>query len=199
MKRTVSVVGSSSVAVEPDIARLTCGVRAQGANAQEALRRSNEAMHAILEALRGAGVDAADMQTNGPHLFPTEQGYAGNNDVSIVVRDLSSIGEVVDAVVAGGGPNVTVHGVAFAIADPDAHLPAARRAAMEAARAIASELAAAGGAAVGEVLTISMTAGHPAPRPMRAEARMASTTPSEAGVIELSVDVDVTYRLIDPD
>ena len=139
------------------------------------------------------------MQTNGPHLFPADHGYAGNHDVSITVRALADLGPVIDAVVTAGGPDVTMHGVSFAIADPDRHLPEARRAAMAAAHMVATEFAEAGGAAVGEVVTIRESRGRPGPVGLGAEARMASATPAEAGELELQVDVDVTYRLVDRD
>jgi uncharacterized protein YggE len=77
MKRTVTVVGSASVSVEPDCARLQCGVQVAGSNAQDALRRSNSAMQSILATVREHGVSAADLRTNGPNLYPTDDGYSG--------------------------------------------------------------------------------------------------------------------------
>lgn len=199
MKRTISVVGSATVMVEPDIARLTCGVQVQGVNAQDALRRSNDAIHAILEAIKGAGVAATDLRTNGPHLYPTERGYVGNHDVSVIVRDLGAVGPVIDAVAAAGGPDLTMQGVSFGVEDPAVHLPAARRAAMAAARATADELATAGGAAVGEVVTISESSGYQAPVALRADMAMMKATPIEPGEQQLRIDVNVTYRLVAPD
>lgn len=198
MKRSVSVVGSATVSVAPDCARLTCGVQVSGVNAQDALRRSNEALVAILAALAEQGVAAADMRTNGPNLYPTEGGYNGSNDVTVIVREIGLVGSVIDAVAAAGGPNLTLHGVSFSVTDPAGHLREARRAAVEAARAIAEELAAASGAAVGEVLTINESTGHHAPVAVARMAKM-SMTPVEPGSQELRVDVDVTYRLVDPD
>ena len=105
MKRTVSVVGSATTSVVRDIARTNCGVQVIGPNAGDVLRRSNEAMEAIIDAVVGAGVDRADLRTNGPRLHPTDQGYVGSNEVSIVVRQLESLGPVIDTMVAAGGPN----------------------------------------------------------------------------------------------
>lgn len=198
MKRTVSVVGSASVAVEPDCARLNCGVQVTGVNAQDALRRSNEATHAIIDAAKANGVEPADLRTHGPNLHPADRGYAGSNDVTVIVRSLPTLGAVIDAVAAAGGPNLTMHGVTFSVADPTVHLPAARRAAMEAARSIADELAAAAGAAVGRVLTIELASGFQPPVPVRAGLLAMKSTPVESGSQELRVDVNVTYALIDP-
>jgi len=197
MKRTISVVGSATVSVEPDCARLTCGVQVTGVNAQDALARANQSITLILAALRDNGVAASDMRTNGPHLYPSERGYNGSNDITVVVRELSSVGSVIDAVAAAAGPNLTIHGVAFSATDPAPHLREARAAAVGAAKAIADELAAASGAAVGEALTINESSGYQAPVMVARDMKMAST-PVAAGNQELRVDVTITYRLISP-
>jgi len=199
MKRLISVVGSATASVPPDIARTNCGVQVAGPNAQDVLRRSNEAMQAIIDAVVAAGVERTDLRTDGPRLHPTDQGYIGSNDLSVVVRRLDSLGSVIDTMVAAGGPNVTMHGVTFAVSEPAAHRPAIRRAAMDAAHAIAIELAEAGGAAVGEVIKIDESSGYQSPVAVMAETRVARATPVEAGEQQLRIDVNVTYRLIDAD
>lgn len=199
MKRLISVVGSATASVPPDIARTSCGVQVVGPNAQDVLRRSNEAMQAIIDAVVAAGVERTDLRTNGPRLHPTDNGYMGSNDLSIVVRRLDSLGSVIDTMVAAGGPNVTMHGVDFAVSDPGRHLPTIRRAAMGAAHTIATELAEAGGAGVGEVMKIDESSGYQAPVAVMAETRLTRTTPVEAGEQQLRIDVNVTYRLIDAD
>ena len=69
---------------------------------------------------------------------------------------------------------------------------------MQIAQTIATELADAGGAAVGEVIKIDESSGHQAPVAVMAQASMARATPVEAGEQQLRVDVNVTYRLVDP-
>jgi uncharacterized protein YggE len=201
MERTVTVVGSASVAVDPDCARLNLGIQVIGSNAQDALRRTNDGMRAIVDALFGVGIDRADVRTGGPRLFPVDKGYAGSNDVSVLVRDVASVGEVIDVVAGAAGPNLTMHGITFSVLDPAVHLSEARAAAMAAAGAIATELATASGAAVGEVLTIDESrGGFPGPMPgLRAMPMAASAgTPVETGTQELRIDVTVTYCLVAP-
>ncbi len=200
MKRTISVVGSATVAVEPDIARTNCGVMVTGPNAQDVLRRANEALHDIIEAVVGVGVDRSDLRTRGPNLHPTEHGYQGSNDLAIVVRDLSSLGSLIDTMIAAGGPSVTMHGVDYSVDDLAAILPKVRVAAIEEAHQIATQLANAAGAAVGDVMTINESGGYQAPTMMAMESRgMAMRgTPVESGQQQLRVDVNVTYRLTDP-
>lgn len=199
MKRTISVVGSATLAVEPDVARTNCGVLVTGPNAQDVLQRANRSLDGIIEAVIAAGVDRSDLRTRGPNLYQTEHGYQGSNDLAIIVRDLSSLGALIDTMITAGGPNVTMHGVEFSIDDPAALLPKVRVAAIEEARRIATQLATAAGAAVGEVVTINEASGSRAPATMAMESRgsLMRGTPVESGLQQLRVDVDVTYRLTD--
>lgn len=198
MDRTITVTGRGSVTVTPDCARLTFGAQVTGVNAQDALRRSNEAMHAIIAAVREQGVDAADLTTRGPNLWPGQQGYTGSNDVAVLIRDLASVGELIDAVARVGGPNLTMHGVSFSVLDPSPHRSEARLLAVRSARSLATELAAAAGAAIGDVISIAEGGAGAVPmgRGMMA-ARFEASTPIETGSHEVTADVVITYRLID--
>ncbi|HWM20431.1 MAG TPA: SIMPL domain-containing protein [Ilumatobacteraceae bacterium] len=199
MKRTITVVGVGAVTAAPDIATVNVGVQVQAANAQDALRRANELTTAVLDAVRDLGMADNDLRTNGPHLWPNDRGYQCGNDVSVVVRDVSRTGSVIDVAAGAGGPSFTISGVSFGVADPVAMQTRARRAAMENALAVATELASAAGAAVGEVVTIVEGAAGGPPRPMpMAEMRMAQVaTPVATGEQTVKVDVSVTYRLVD--
>ena len=193
------MVGVGAVTAAPDVATVNVGVQVQAANAQDALRRANELTTAVLDAVRGVGVTDNDLRTNGPHLWPNDRGYQCGNDVAVVVRDVSLTGSVVDVAAGAGGPSFTISGVSFGVADPVAMQTLARQAAMANAHTVATELANATGATVGEVLTIVEGAAGGPPRPMpMAEMRMAQVaTPVATGEQTVKVDVSVTYRLVD--
>jgi uncharacterized protein YggE len=197
MKRTVSVVGSASVSVAPDCARLNCGVQVTGANAQDVLRRSNSAMQSIIDALGRHGVEPIYLRTHGPNLYPTDSGYGGSNDVTVVIRQIDKVGDVIDAVAEAGGPNLTMHGLTFEVSDPGTHLPSVRAAAIDAARTVAGQLASAAGAAVGAVVAISDSSGSQGPVPVAGAMAMSKATPVEPGGQQIRVDISVTYRLVD--
>ena len=197
MDRTITVTGTGVVTVPPDCARISFGVQVQGVNAQDALRRSNEAMHAIVAAVKERGVDAADLQTN---LWPGERGYTGSNDVSVLVRDITALGGLIDTVAEASGPNLTMHGVSMDVLDAAPHRVHARGAAVAAAREIAEQLAAAAGCALGEVVTIAEGGViHGAIGGFRgvAMAAMDKGAIVEPGSHEVRADVTVTYRLVD--
>ena len=118
MKRTITVVGTGSVTAAPDIATVNVGVQVQAANAQDALRRANELATAVLDAVRGVGVADTDLRTNGPHLWPNDRGYQCGNDITVVVRDVSTTGSVIDVAAGAGGAGFTISGVSFGVAEP---------------------------------------------------------------------------------
>ncbi len=60
------------------------------------MRRANELATAVLDAVRGAGVADNDLRTNGPHLWPNDCGYQCGNDITVIVRDVSTTGSVID-------------------------------------------------------------------------------------------------------
>jgi uncharacterized protein YggE len=91
-----------------------------------------------------------------------------------------------------------MHGVSFSVLDPAPHRSEARLLAVESARSVATELAGAAGAAIGDVISIVEGGGAAVPvgRGMMA-ARFEASTPVEAGSHEVTADVTITYRLID--
>ena len=64
-ERTVSVSASGTVSAEPDIAYISAGVVTEGQTAKDAIARNNTVMAKVIEGLKGAGVAARDIQTNG--------------------------------------------------------------------------------------------------------------------------------------
>jgi uncharacterized protein len=121
-----------------------------------------------------------------------------HRDIAVLVRDLASVGGLIDAVAQAGGPNLTMHGVSFSLLDPAPQRSEARLLAVQSARSVATELAAAAGVAIGDVISIveGGVASAPVGRAMIA-ARFESSTPVEAGSHEVAADVTITYRLID--
>ena len=156
---------------------------------------------AVLDAVRAVGVTDSDLRTNGPHLWPNDRGYQCGNDITVVVRDVSTTGSVID-VAAGAGRcgSFTISGVSFGVAEPIALQTLARQAAMANAHVVATELAI-GRRRDGRRQWCPSSKAPPSgsPRPMMmAEMRMAKvSTPVATGEQTVTVDVSVTYRLVD--
>jgi len=208
---TVSVSGHGSVNVVPDTAQVTIGVDVTRPTLEEAQTESTAQANAIIDAIRENGVAAEDVQTSNFSVFvvrnydetgvPSEiTGYQITNQVNVTIRDITTVGDILSAVIGAGANNIW--GVTFTVDDPTEAASEARVEAVENARRKAEELAAATGMSLGRVLAISEgTQAMPYPMPYgRADAQMAGgagAAPIEPGTNEVVVDVQVTYELVD--
>lgn len=207
---TISLTAEGSVLRDPDIAYLTAGVQTQDETAQAAMQANATAMNGVFAALEAANVERRDMQTSNFSLQPQYDyssrssgqprltGYQASNQLSVLVRDLDSLGETMDALVGAGGN--TFSGLRFALEDDRAANNAARDIAMKEAIARAELYAAASGYEVARVVTISESGGFsPQPRAVMAQARsLESSTPIASGEVGYSVTVNVTFELRQP-
>jgi uncharacterized protein YggE len=202
--RQITVTGSSEVDVVPDRATITAGVETQGPTAAAALQANTEAMAKVFEALAAAKVEKRDMQTSQLNLSPVYEpfregaeappqvvAYQASNMVTVTVRDLASLGGLVDAL-AGAGAN-RLYGIGFDVTDPRPSLDAARREAVADARAKAELYAEAAGVTLGPVVTIRENMGMGGPEPLRAKAAMAEAAPVAEGTVTLTADVEVVF------
>ena len=205
---TIVVSGTGRVAVEPDVADLRLGVAMARPTVDAARADAATAMSAILASIKGAGVTATDIRTTlvsvQPHYdyrdgkAPLLTGYELANTVEVTIRDLGTLGGVIDGSLTAGA--TSMDGLSFRLEDPIDAERAARLAAMAQARARADTLAEAAGvviAGVGEVIEGGSGGGPWYPQTKAARLMLASdmATPVEGGTTEISVSVTVTYRL----
>ena len=205
---TIVVSGTGRVAVEPDVADLRLGVAMARPTVDAARADAATAMSAILASIKGAGVTATDIRTTLVSVQPRYDyrdgkaplltGYELANTVEVTIRDLATLGGVIDGSLTAGA--TSMDGLSFRLDDPTDAERAARLAAMAQARARADTLAEAAGvviAGVGEVVEGGSGGGPWYPQPKAARMMLASdmATPVEGGTTEISVSVTVTYRL----
>ena len=205
--RTISVSGTGRVKAEPDVADINLGVTKQGNDAMEASSKAAEAMDTMIEALLGLGIAENDIQTTSLNLNPTYDwednppnivGWEANNMVRVTVRDINSVGNVVDTATKAGATNV--NGISFRVEDPTAAEAEARTAAVQAAELKATQLAQAAGVNIVGVISISESGGQqPEPIYMAREEMAfdsaAAGTPVLPGEVELSISVLVQYEI----
>jgi uncharacterized protein YggE len=202
---SVSAQGEASRA--PDVASLSVGVVTQAADSAAAMRSNAEQMNRVMAGIREAGIADKDIRTSGVSLSPqyrydqdrppTITGYQASNTVTIKVRDIGNLGEVMDAL-AGQGAN-QIHGPNFEIDEPEPVYDEARLAALEKARARANAYARALGMSVRRIVSISEGGGFAPPMPkmmaMRAEAADMGT-PVSPGENTVTVNLDVVFELV---
>ena len=100
----------------PDRATITAGVETQAPTAAGALAANSQAMAEVFAALEAAKVERRDMQTSQLNLNPVYEpfregaeappqvvAFQASNMVTVTVRDLASLGGLIDALAGGGG------------------------------------------------------------------------------------------------
>jgi uncharacterized protein len=200
--RTVTVAGSATIHSSPDEAVVTLGVQTQGQTAQGALQQNASKMAKVMKAILDAGVKPSDIGTVGVSLYPNFDAggnvivsYAAQNQINVTVRDMSKIGSIIDDAVRAGA-NLS-SGIQFQLSDQNRGVSRALAQAVGNARTKADVLAAAGGARLGAVVTISEnSAPQYPPIPFAAAAGRDASTPVSPPTIDTQVSVTVVWSLV---
>lgn len=207
--RTLNANGTGTVYVVPDIARVSIGVNTQDENAATALSENTRDANAILQTLMNLGVAEEDIQTSNFYVYqqtnynqarPELDGesepttvFVVQNTVSVVVRNLDSLGEILSAVV-GEGAN-TINGVSFDIEDPTAAKAEAQQKAIDDAASQAQEIADAAGVELGEIAYINISDSYSSPtRSAVVEQSAGGSVPISSGTLTIQVTVNITYN-----
>lgn len=204
--RFIAVQGKGTVTAVPDIASINTGVSTQADTAREALSGNNKAMNALFQELSKAGIEEKDIRTSNFSVSPVYEpyqrnkprkisGYQATNQVTVVVRNLKKLGNLLDSVVSAGSNRI--NGVQFSVADPKKLLDQARRKAVKDAMRRARLYADAAGAELGKILQIQERGTHfPRPRMMAADAvRSEKSVPVSRGTQTLSATVGIRIEL----
>jgi uncharacterized protein YggE len=205
----IVTTGEGIVKQAPDRAWVSIAAESRARTAQEAQKLNTDAMTAVVEKIKAAGVAADAIQTSGYNLQPeydyangkqTLRGYVARNQVQVRVDVLAKTGEVIAAAVATGATNVS--GVRFDLKNRDAVEREALTAAVRDARRRADATATGAGVQIDRVIRIEeqrdMSDG---PRPMLLGYAMmkaeqgATAVPIEAGEIELRARVTMTVAI----
>ncbi|MBS0125176.1 SIMPL domain-containing protein [Thetidibacter halocola] len=201
----ITVTGEGQAFAAPDMATITLGVTERADNARDAMDATSAGVAAILGRLTAMGVEPRDVQTSDLSLGPvwTQHnssgeavitGYEASNRLTVRVRNLDSLGGVLDAVLEDGANRFS--GLGFGLQDPAPLEDEARRAAVADALARARLYAEAAGVDLGPILSINESGGV---RPMPMDAPMfaarAEAVPVAAGETGLSASVTIVFAL----
>ncbi len=205
-ERTITVSGFGRVTVTPDIARISIGVQSEGEDATSAVEENSTQTRAVIDTLLKAEIAEEDIRTTNFSIFPREERdrdgtllsirYVVNNTVNVTIRDLDSIGEVLDAVVQAGANNIS--GIQFDVADRSSASSEALVAAVQDAQNQGEILAKAAGVTLGQVKTINTTvSGGVTPFPVRESVDFiaAAEVPISPGEMEINVQVLVVFDI----
>lgn len=207
------VNGEGKVTAVPDTAVLTLGIEDQEATVAEARDKAAAAMNNVMDALKAAGIDDEDIQTQYFNIQQVTRwdndkqeqiviGYQVTNTVIVKVRAIDKVSNVIDTVTVAGGDLTRINSLAFTIDDPTSYQDQARIKAVENAAAKAKQLADTAGVKLGKPSYITESSyipgpiyrdvataqGVPAPTP---------TTPVSPGEMDITVNVQIGYAISD--
>jgi uncharacterized protein YggE len=207
-EHTISVAGSGKVTLVPDMATVDLGVVVQKPTAKAARQAGAQQMTGVVAALKKLGIDDKDIATSTVSLSPVYDwsnntqritGYQLQNTVSVTVRDLDKLGDVLDDTITAGA--TTVNGITFDVKDRNAAEKLAREGAMKDAKAKADTLASSAGVRITGVQTISESVSTPVwydrtfAAPAAAGVAEDASTPVMAGTTDVTITVQVVYLI----
>ena len=164
------VTGRGEVTTTPDLAMLSVGVEAKAVTVEQARNQAAQAMNQMLQALKARGIQDRDIQTRFFNISPEYTfndrlrrqelvGYVVNNQVSVTIRDIESVGQTIDEVATAGGDLVRIQGVSFTVEDTEALESQARERAVKALMAKAQQIAELAGVQLGKPVFLSESGG----------------------------------------
>lgn len=206
--RTMNVNGIGMVDLTPDIAYIYIGVHDESATASEAVDANKAHTTAVINAIKKAGVDKKDIRTTNFSIYPSQQYgpdgvvtgtvYMVDNSVYVTVRNLDSLGNLLDDAISAGANNV--NSIQFDVADKTAAVKEARAKAVTDAKTQAQEMADAAGITLGDIQNLSFYESSPMPMlsgkgggggGMTADVAV----PIQPGQLTISVNVSITYLI----
>lgn len=143
---TLTINAQESVTAEPDIAHVFLGVKAQGSSATAAQEENNKLTQSFLDAIKAAGVADDDIETSNFNVYQDYDNqyiYHAETSFMVTIRDISKVGEVIDAAIQGGANSS--YSLSFDVEDRDALYLRALSKAVQAVQMKAKAIADAGG------------------------------------------------------
>lgn len=206
---TITVTGVGTVSVTPDIAHVTVGVTINDASLSAAQQQANTVAQALIDTASENDIAEADIQTNAYTVSVIEdyddngnptgrRSFTVSNILSLTLRDLDTVGGVLDQLVDAGAN--TVYGISFDVSDPGPAVAQARTDATTDARDRAEAYAAGLGV---EIVGVASISEQSAPQPVArydssassGSAEAATSVPVAAGSTDLTVTVQVVFLI----
>jgi hypothetical protein len=194
------------VSASPDEAILYLAVETRATTAAQATTENAAAMTNVINALTAAGISKDSIQTTSYSLNPVYSnpvnqsvppsviGYDAVNAIQVTVKDLGSVGKVLDQAISGGANEV--QGITFTLSSTT--IATLQKQALQLALQDADAQAKATATTLGVTITgpISITPGF-AFQPIsysRFSATALTPTPIQSGTLQVTATVQVTYQ-----
>lgn len=120
-EKTISVTGTATTSVDPDLLVVQFGVEVQKTTAKEALDANSQLMTAVVDAIRAVGITDNEINTAQLTIYPVYEsyqeketgiyrqklvGYAVSNIIRVETKNLSLASDIIDSGVSAGANRV---------------------------------------------------------------------------------------------
>lgn len=210
----ITIIGTASVEVVPDIAEISLGVSTEKPRAVDAANETARIAHDIVEAAKAQGVESRDIRTqsvtlaqtfdnvndsNGHYTGRKPRGFSASNVIVLRVRALDKAGALAQSLIDKGATQF--NGISFAVEHPERVMDTLLASAVRDAKRQAEIVAEAAGVKLGRVLLIEKPEAKDGVV-MRSKAMSmalpppsAASMPVEAGTETLRNDMQVTWAV----
>jgi len=203
----VSVQGTGTVKVTPDTVRLNAVISFVASTNSAASKAVSTSAAAFRAALKEKKIATKDIQSQNLTIYPeytwTQEkgqelkGYRASQSFTVLIRDETNAGAIIDAAVDAAGYNIQVTGVTPIVLDIDDAQDAAREKAVAKAKKKALAYAKLLDFDLGKILWVSETSSNynpPIYAMAKASADSAAAAPTEIDLGEQDVTVTVDVR-----
>ena len=203
--RSITVSGSGSVSVKPDMVSMKFIVRNTGWNCPQAAERNAINTTNTINAIKEAGIPESDISTydysisqDNTHSYAGE--YTVRNTIAVIIRNIDLTGKVIDAAVKNNTGANGITSFEYLVSDKATALREARTLAIKNAQDAASLLAGASGCKVNGVLEIRedyTSASRSNDMMFKAVSMEAAGTPTPIveGNVTITSNVTIKYEL----
>lgn len=210
--KLIHVSGTGKVTTTPDQAVIVFAVETENADVAAAQQQNAERMDAVVNALKNAGIPAKDIRTTGYSIIPVTENtdrpligdsrvqfYRVINTLEVTLNDVDRAGEIVDLAVKSGANRVDRFAFTLSEAKQLEFRSEALTAAVAQARGDADAVAAALGKTIVNVKEVTVGNNY---IPLVYDSRLmgmekaagsAVPTPLEAGEIDVTASVSISY------
>ncbi|MCH4178703.1 MAG: SIMPL domain-containing protein [Megasphaera sp.] len=204
----INVTGYAQQEVAPDTAYITIGMESTDGDAQKARSQNNVVMNQVSSAVQAMGIAKTDMKTTGFNISPNYDeknrnkivSYTVTNNLQIKVTDLDMVTRIISKAGNAGANNV--RGLRFTTERADQIRSNLIKEAVVNGRRAADAAATAAGGSLGRVKEINVSGNSPSYERSYgmqginfASAKMADSTPIEAGTTTMSETVTMTFYI----
>ena len=201
--RYITVSATGTAIVVPDAVRINATVSVLGTTSKGALSSAGTTSTAVRSALAANKVATKDVATQSITVYPeysypasgtpTLSGYRATQSFDITIRNATTAGAVVDAIVEAGGDNLQVNGVSPFVLDSDKATETARTAAVKKAKAKAASYAKLLGVKLGRVIYLDESS-TPTAYPIYTATAKADSAATVVDLGEQKISVSVVVR-----